>query len=517
MATLNDAILSAALEYASYGWRVVPVDVRTKHPPINGWQNVATTDEEQIAAWWQGRYRECGVFVVFGPASGVIDLDLDNLEHDAALRDAFGGTIPVTPTFISGTKKTPHRLFKFREDLPDKANINLREHGIGIDADLKIGHGGKGSGSVFPPSGQYAWLPGLEPSRCDVAELPDQFVAWLHNSLVGCGNANKAATTRKPSIRKKLYQCKVIPEGQRDETIYAEACALWREQGILHGAGAFDAPECEVTVFERLWAFNKAKCQPPLDDAVVRTKCDGARQFIARQVTHKDDTPKLTRLGLEFRDGEWFPGEWRVEIVRCDPRQVRLYAPFLPKTLVEMPLDQFDSPHGVHKAVLADTGIVCLDYKPGFWPGVWNGAKTKDHATGKPKTTTGLKAKLLREATWIEAPPEEQREAVIAQRVLDSLNRAGPPRNNFDISDTTVPVRDAEGAIWFRFIPLFEVVSTNEDKVGRNELSRCLAKFAEQKKVRSGERTTRLFRVTPDGKRLLEVLAHGETHEAESK
>lgn len=424
-----------------------------------------------------------------------------------------GGSIPVTPTFISAKKKLPHRIFRFRDDLPNLANIDLRNHGVGLSIDVKIGHSGKGSQSVFPPSfeGKYCWLPELSPDRCSVADIPDQFITWLHNALGGGLNPSKEE--KSPSVRQALYEQREVGEGSRDATIYAEACALWREQNIIHGSQCFESPDCEVTVFERLWSFNRAKCRPPLDDTIVRQKCDGARQFILQQALKKDDSPKLTSLGLEFRDGEWFPGEWRAAVINCDPRRVRLFAPFLPHEYIELLLADFDMPTEVHRAVLGETGTICLAHKPGFWPGIWNGAKIKDAKTGKPRVTTGLKAKLLQVADWIEAPLEEKREAVIAMRVLEWLTKTTPMTGGFDPLKVGSKSKDDGGSVWFRFNALLSALSMSDDKITRNELSSLLTgdryQLAVTERVRGPEGRRRFMRVSPDKLMTLEQLAHG--------
>ena len=141
----TELIISAAMEYASYGWRVIPADEKTKHPPMKKWQELATTDEEQIEQWWTGPWTGFGIGVQFGPSSGIVDIEIDDQSADEKLREAFGGEIPPTPTFISGKKRLPHRIFAFRHDLPRQANYNLRK--LGIEADLKIGYGDSGSQS----------------------------------------------------------------------------------------------------------------------------------------------------------------------------------------------------------------------------------------------------------------------------------------------------------------------------------------------------------------------------------
>ncbi len=442
----------------------------------------------------------------FGPSSGIVDIEQDSPEAEAAIRKAMGGEIPPTPTFISGTKRLPHRIFKFRDDLPHQANLNLRSHGLNIDADFKIGYGDSGSQSVFPPSGEYEWLPGLAPSEISVAQLPDPFIAWLSNSLASGGDASKE--DKSLSIRQQLYEMKSVTEGSRDDTLHAESCALWREQWLMRGNECFESPKCQVAVYERLWAWNKAKCVPPLEESRILKFCDGGRSFILNETIKQEIIPKLTSLGLEFKEGEWFPGEWRCEIITADPRRVKLYAPFLPKEFVEMTLTDFDQPTPVHRAVLAETGTVCLSHKPGFWPAVWNGAKIK---TDKGvRVTVGLKAKLLRDAQMVAAPLEEQRIPMIAGRVLEWLRKASVTKDDFDPSTIRSRGTDDKGAVWFRFNALLSAMSFTEDKITRNELSAMLKEFVVQERVRGPSGRVRLLRISPSGLRDLEELSVGQ-------
>ena len=49
--------LDIALGYAAKGWRVLPITPGKKHPPINAWQDAATTDTDIIVSWFTGLYR----------------------------------------------------------------------------------------------------------------------------------------------------------------------------------------------------------------------------------------------------------------------------------------------------------------------------------------------------------------------------------------------------------------------------------------------------------------------------
>ena len=112
-------LLAAALAYARRGWRVIPVSWfrRTrcscwkrgcpspgKHPFMENWQALATTDPDIITAWWT-KYRHANIGIVTGRSSGVVVLDEDMRNGGdrslARLKKRFG-KLPVTALSISG-------------------------------------------------------------------------------------------------------------------------------------------------------------------------------------------------------------------------------------------------------------------------------------------------------------------------------------------------------------------------------------------------------------------------------
>lgn len=90
--TAGGAYLAAALRYAERGWAVFPLGPRSKAPATAHGFKDATTDEEQIRAWW-ARTPDANLGVATGAPSGVVVVDLDGptgeeswarfvLEHD---------------------------------------------------------------------------------------------------------------------------------------------------------------------------------------------------------------------------------------------------------------------------------------------------------------------------------------------------------------------------------------------------------------------------------------------------
>lgn len=496
----KDTVLQAALDYAGRGWPVVPLYAPTpdggctcakgkqcgspgKHPRIKAWQKLCSTHADQVERWWR-QWPDANVGVAFGEASGIIDVECDSPEAEKDLLTLLGEDAPVVPTFKGARGK--HRLFRYRQDLPPGAVVKIGK------IEVRLGNDAKGAQSVFPPSlhasgVRYEWLVG--PDEADPGELPKGVLAKLWN-LAG---EERIAPEKPPSARRKLYEQPTILEtvDGRDNTLYAEACAMWGEQHGLHGPPCFDSPDSQTTVYGRLWAQNKARCVPPMDDADVLRMCESARNYIKQQRSAEiqEKGPSLAVFGLEYRDDEWWPGAWRVETVNSDPPVMRLHAPFLPpKKPIEFLADDYNSPTKVHVAVLAATGEVCLDDGVRPWKTIWKGYYDRKEKKG----CRGLFAKLLDAATKIEAPEEVKREHVLAEFVWRWLEKAPVLPDEEKPMGNRKAFRRADGSLWFSFEALRQQADFERaDQITRNELSKLVrAAGAEDRTVglANGER-----------------------------
>ena len=502
--TQDNPRLEAALDYADRGWLVVPLHWSKspgccscvkgkdcpspgKHPYGKEWQNLATNDPERITAFWE-KHPLANVGVKLGPGSNLIDFETDDEEEEKGFLDLFGGEPPVTATFASARGK--HRLFMWRGDLPGDAICTLGH------LKVRIGNA-KGAMSVFPPSTHpsgrtYEWL--IHPDDCPPIELPMEVVTRIWNLSGEAPEGSNGKPTRPKSARMKLYEQPVILEtlDGRDDVLYRESCALWREQMIIYGRSCLDSPQSQVTVYERLRAWNIAKCSPPLDDKVVLEKCESGRQFISRMSDIDEERgASLTSLGLEYREGEWWPGLWHTDVVDSDPRVVVLHAPFLDEIGVEINLTDFDEPKLVHKAVLyATSGAVCLSDCPGVWEAIWNGQA--GNARKRVKPTIGVKAKILRAANRVAAPAETRRLAVISEAILDYLGeRSLQEMGDADLAASRgLPCLDKDGNVMFRFKQMLSSITARDvccDKITRGELSGALNKLGfTDKPIKSG-------------------------------
>jgi hypothetical protein len=119
---------------------------------------------------------DLNVGVLFGPRSGMIDIEEDKPEDRTAFNNLFlDCPPPITATFQSG--KGPHRIFAWHPDLEKIGKAVMRYQGM----EVRIGANGKGAHSAFPPSKTNdkvrEWLIPLD--ECDPQPLPSAAIARL--------------------------------------------------------------------------------------------------------------------------------------------------------------------------------------------------------------------------------------------------------------------------------------------------------------------------------------------------
>ena len=150
--------LAQALELASLGWHVFPLNRNAKTPMAGGRGYLdATTDPDQIRAWWT-RFPDANIGIACG-ASGLVVLDVDPRnggEETLARLVAKHGPLPATLEARSfGTDaNVPGRHLYFCGE--------LRKGVLGPGLDLQ----GAGAYVVAPPSvvaAPYEWTTGGEP------------------------------------------------------------------------------------------------------------------------------------------------------------------------------------------------------------------------------------------------------------------------------------------------------------------------------------------------------------------
>lgn len=171
--------LEAALLYADLGWRVIPIIPGRKHPKLERWQELATTDKDQIDRWWSSEFVGYGVGIATGPESGLWVLDVDvagdhkgeasmqRLCFELGVKSLRELVLTVTSTTGSGGK---HLFFAWPEGLVITGSPN----GLGPGLDLRAaGNQVLAPPTVHPSGTCYQWHPGRSPFDLEVAQAPE--------------------------------------------------------------------------------------------------------------------------------------------------------------------------------------------------------------------------------------------------------------------------------------------------------------------------------------------------------
>ncbi|MDA0240236.1 MAG: bifunctional DNA primase/polymerase [Proteobacteria bacterium] len=397
---LQDAksVLQDALTYAIRGWYVIPVAFRSKVPydPIikknmAEWQKKVSTDPVQIEKWFSGELLNVGVQL--GPISGVIDVEHDTPEGKQICEMLLGEC--MTPTFTS--HKSTHRLFMVDDRLPKINKITTL-----VDADLKpclsgkpavefrLGCGGKGMQSVFPPSvhpsaARYKWVHGLSPTDVTPIPLPQSMLDHLltfHALKSGDGIGGTASNEPATPAQVKLYQSDpaTVTEGRRNDTLASLVgkLALGMRTESLHDV---DTLAMQLNLLKSI----AKSYTPPLDDREVE-------QVFRSIIT----TEQRRRAAGEF--------DWRIVIVRTDPPIYEIHsASFVDGKIVVNALDIVRPSRLREQALLQGERILPLDFEKQW--------KAK------------LSEKLINDAERIDGDPTLSRQRIILSVVAEYVAR----------------------------------------------------------------------------------------------
>ena len=465
---LEAKLLHEAMQYGSYGWRVLPAQPGSKRPILSAWQEQASCNEEQIVQWWT-QTPLANIGVQLGSKSGIIDLEGDGQKANEMIMLLFNKDPIITPMFRSS--RGMHRIFKYRSGLPhaDKNGFH-----IGPDLELRTGCGNKGAQSIFPPSIhesgiQYEWV--VRPDEVDVAELPDHIVELLWR--FGETSEELAAAKNNPewnAIKKG------VSKGQRNE-------AAAKYAGLIIGklADPWVSSNQEMA-YETLEMWNERN-QPPLSEAELRTVFDSILRRHLGGVA-KDSDPKAVRedkiAGTK--------ASWAMEIIKSDPRQYRIYSPLwsdrTPAGYVEVGLNDLQKPARIRTCVLNQADV----YLTGAFDREWTG-DAKNPSLGR---------RLTEAATHIEAGPDSTRLSVVAERLSDAI--AYPLRSDDTTLASEAPTRLPDGSVAFRFQKVWEAAHLGADKVTRPELCKLLDILdASDKRIIVNGRNLRLKMIAPSG------------------
>lgn len=270
MSTTDNELLKYALIYAEkYGWAVFPVSSKTKKPLTPHGCKDAKKDPGAIRAWWK-RHPDAGIGIATGSKSNLLVIDED-IDEDKGI-DGFleisqwekeNGELPETVRAITG-RGGAHLYYHYEgSDLGNRAGILE-----GVDVR------GEGGYVIAPPSAhpngtRYEWE--CDPNETKIAEI-DDVIKRLLNIKTG------------PKSTKKFELPQIIPEGQRNFTLYRFACSL-QSQGVS-----------DETILAVIADENRRRCAEPLSDEEIE-------QIVTSATTHaKGELKVIQASGLEARE-----------------------------------------------------------------------------------------------------------------------------------------------------------------------------------------------------------------------
>jgi Bifunctional DNA primase/polymerase, N-terminal len=279
---ITASLRARALECAARGWHVLPVTPRAKKPPIDTrWESRASTDPQQIQAWWQQTPYSIGIAT--GP-SGLVVIDLDTPKPGEpipekwaacdvttgagvlrALANHHGTTL--TPTY---TVCTPTGGWHLYYTTPPGTTLRNTQGTIGWKIDTRA-YGGYvlAPGNPVPPNG-YRLIDDRDP-----VPLP----TWLHQALspkpsTGCSGRAVAAATNPTqyvvaALHGECHKVRTAPPGQHNATLCRAAYAL----GQLVGAGLLDetTARAELTTAAQTLISADCDCTPREITRVITT------------------------------------------------------------------------------------------------------------------------------------------------------------------------------------------------------------------------------------------------------
>ena len=158
----DNAKLAAAVEYGKRGLRVLPCN-GAKRPLIKGWPEKATTEERQLAAWWE-KWPSANIGIATGENSGLLVLDIDVKGDGNGFEELEACLEQPVEDIAAPRYRTPSggQQLWFRYPKGNDKGIRTKAHIGGLNTDTRA----NGGFCLAPPShtetGSYSWIVELE-------------------------------------------------------------------------------------------------------------------------------------------------------------------------------------------------------------------------------------------------------------------------------------------------------------------------------------------------------------------
>lgn len=259
MISHSETLVNAALYYAELGYRVFPLVPGGKTPITPNGCLDATTDPDQIEAWWASR-PDANVGI---STDGMLIVDRDGANNPwpaepEQIMSLSWGAVSLTPSGGS------HHLYKQPGGRDMRNTASRLAHKVDTRAN--------GGYIVAPPSivngVAYEWAETLA-LEVPLDRLPEP-PAWLMDAL----DAAEALATRPAGLRGVERQVgNAIPAGQRNDALARLAGGMRRMGLTVQEIGA------------ALEQVNAARCNPPLPPDEVQRIAQSIGRYDADQIT----------------------------------------------------------------------------------------------------------------------------------------------------------------------------------------------------------------------------------------
>ena len=213
---------------------MLPLRRGTNIPAIRNWQNLATADPAQIAAW-QAEFPGCNWGIRTGEGVGVLDLDTKNAPEWCAggfgslielceLLDLNLSHLPMVETF-SGA----HLYFRYDGHLPSR--VPLGDYYIDVKADG--GHQVAAPGTVREVNGVERTYRVVRGNLRDIPYAPVELI----DAIRGWKSSRRSSGGGSPSPGADLPMTETairegLADGTRDDFMHRLACRWWSDYGL---------------------------------------------------------------------------------------------------------------------------------------------------------------------------------------------------------------------------------------------------------------------------------------------
>lgn len=248
-------MLSDAVMYGNFGWRVFPISPNSKIPykGTNGFKD-AKSREDELIKLFEGK-EGCNLAVATGKVSDIFVLDIDNKDggQGSATLDTIELQYGKLPPTVSAQTPTSGRHLYFKRPINIQVPCSTGRIGTGIDVR------GEGGYIILPPSEidgkKYIWEEGHAPFQISIADAP----YWLLKII----NAKE-----KVEFVVDLNNTLKAHEPGRDYSLFQISC-IARNMGLKN--------------YESLFAFiqgvNLHCCRPALPESDIVKICTSSLKY----------------------------------------------------------------------------------------------------------------------------------------------------------------------------------------------------------------------------------------------